>query len=813
MKKKLVCLLLGIAMLMSCFLTGCNSSKEPSDSGDEVDNSAKTIVMWVMTSDETTEKAKELVSAEFTKITKSLYKTNVILRFCTEDEYYEKLEGSIKALKDYALLKDEAAKALRVYLKAHDKEKTRDELTKDFYAENPKYAQFQNADDEDNADESATEEETVINDYGITEIKYPEAKENQVDIFYLGGRNNYYAFYQNEWLASLDEELSASSSQLTHYVSPSLLNGVRIDGSVYGIPNNVAVGKYTYMLVDKKMYDENYNSGIENAKTVLDLATFLNDVKNLNGDKTPDDADYVVPLASTFEECLKMLVWFWDLDYVDASVYQTYYNADNGRNYVVNEKYTVKSDTSDETGSTSKKDTEMIGYCIGADMIYKTNADHQFVDKDGNVLNYTYVIDNDGGALRSNSGRVSYSEDVKGSAMYLVDENGEAVTPENDKRVILMQSEPTEEDADYIGSHEVEITDESDDLTGTDANGRVKPTYYYSYSDDADFSVLGKVILDPAQWSRGKVDLGFTSLFADSSFRTLYETLKDYSYKGLYGTPKDGQSAAVSFLEGDSRIKQEAEREDAVAGKEKGVIEMNGKQYYVIVAKYPEASERELYGNMFCVYAESSYIGRSMEVITRLNTNEQLRNLLQYGILGQHYELNADGTAHLLTSSENDYGTYRMDIEKTGNCFKAIPQEEDGPDAWTYAKLQNNDALINPLLGFDFNTELADSENTLDVALIRHIRELSVDAKEKIDECATLDALEELLENDDDGFKKQFARSSGDDKLVKAINNEYDPSQPKGPEVEDQQPDLSGESPYTIYYKWMKNYGYLPSTK
>lgn len=812
MKKKLVCLLLGIVMLMSCVLTGCNKATD-SDDDDTTDNSAKTITMWVMTSEETTEKAKELVSAEFTKITKSLYKTNVVLRFCTEDEYYEKLEGSIKALKDYAKLKEEAEKALRAYLKVHDKEKTREELTKDFYAANPQYAQFQNADDEDDENESATEEETVINDYGVTEIKYPDVKENQVDIFYLGGRSNYYAFYKNEWLASLDEELSASSSQLTHYVSPSLLNGVRIDGGVYGIPNNVAVGQYTYMLVDKKMYDDNYNSGIENTKSVLDLEVFLNDIKNLNGNKTPDDPDYVVPLASTFEDCLKMLVWFWDLDYVDASVYEMYYDAERGRNYVVNEKYKVETESGDGEGGGSKKTKELIGYSIGAGMIYKTNADHQYVDKDGNVLNYTYVIDSEGGILRSTANSVAYSAEAKGVGMYLVDENGQTVTPENDKRVILTYDPAESLDAAFVGSHTVETTDGENDLTGTDANGRVKPTYYYSYSQNANFSVLGQVVADPSMWSRGKVEMGFGSLFADSSFRTLYETLKGYSYKGLYGTPKDGQSAAVSFIEGDSRIKLEADREDTVTGKEKGVITRDGKQYYVVVAKYPEASERELYGNMFCVYAESAYLGRSMEVITRLNTNAELRNLLQYGILGQHYELNADGTAHLLTSPESEYGTYRMDIEKTGNCFKAIPSEADGPDAWVYAKMQNNDALINPLLGFDFNDEMKESENTLDVALIRHIRELSAGAQEKIDECATLDALVELLENDDDGFKRQFSKSSGDDKLVKAINKNYDPSQPKGPEVPDQEADTSGESPYAIYYKWMKQYGYLPSTK
>ncbi len=810
MKKKLVCLLLGIVMMMSCFMTGCNQTSSTDDDEDTTDNSAKTITMWVMTSEETTEKAKELVSEEFTKITKSLYKTNVVLRFCTEDEYYEKLEASIQALQDYTKLQEEAEKALRAYLKVHKDEKTSDELTKDFYAANPQYAQFQDVEEEDDEEESATEEETVINDYGITEIKYPEAKENQVDIFYLGGRSNYYAFYNNEWLASLDEELSGSSSQLTHYVSPSLLNGVRIDGSVYGIPNNVAVGQYTYMLIDKQMYDDNYNSGIEDTQTVLDLKTFLNDIKNLNGDKSVDDPDYVVPLASTFEDCLKMLVWFWDLDYVDASVYETYYDEETGRNYVVNEKYKVETESDDDSGS--KKTKELIGYSIGADMIYKTNADHKFVDKDGNVLNYTYVIDNEGGWMRSSSSsKAAYSADAKEVGMYLVDENGQNVTPENDKRVILAYDTESLDSA-FVGSHTVEAADSEDELTGTDANGRVKPTYYYSYSESSDFSVLGQVVTDASQWSRGKVELGFNSLFADSSFREVYETLKEYSYKGLYGTPEDGQNAAVSFLDGDSSIKLEAEREDTATGKEKGVITRDGREYYVVVAKYPEASEEELYGNMFCVYAESSYLGRSMEVITRLNTNSELRNLLQYGILGQHYELNDDGTAHLLTSSESEYGIYRMDIEKTGNCFKAIPGEEAGADAWEYAKSQNNDALINPLLGFDFNDEMAESENTMDVALIRHIRELNEEVREKIDDCTTYDALEELIEDDDDGLKRELAKSSGDSKLVKATNKTYDPSQPLGPEVENQEADASGESPYAIYYKWMTNYGYLPSS-
>lgn len=846
MKKKLVCLTLSILMLLSCMLTGCSTSTDDENGEDEaVDNSAKTITMWLMspniedivddvlgarkegdtsTDEERYAQARALVAQgqervgeQFTEITKSLYKTNVVLKFCEEDEYYEKLEASIAALVNAEKLKEEADKALRVYLAANSGSGlSRAELTEKFYEENPQYSEYQDA-DEDDEDESETEEETIVDDYGIASIKYPDAKANQVDIFYLGGRSQYYRYYENEWLASLDEELSGSSNKLHQYVSPSLLQGVRIDGATYGIPNNVAVGEYTYMFIDKEIYDGTYNSGVDQVSTVLDLSVFLNDVKNIYGDS-------VVPLASTFEDCLRMLVWFWELDYVDASVYETRYNADNGRNYVVVDKNKYDGQKSDTYAPIP----------MGG-VIYKTNDDGKYVDKDGNVLNYTYAFDSEGGYLRSADRYNTSDETLKTVSMYLVDEEGNAITSENDKRVVLYDStvEATVDGdktslsiLNYLGeevvltlpSDQVEFSDPEDGLTIVDSNGNPKPTYHYTYNTECNFSILGQTMLKADERSRGEIALNFNSLFTKSAFLSAYETLKSYQYNDLFGTPTEGQYAAVSFVKGDSQIKQEAEREDKANGKEKGVYTMDGRDYYVIVAENPVASEKELYGNMFCVYSESNYVNRSMEVITRINTNQELRNLIQYGILGEHYELNADGTVHPLTGSQ-EYGAYRMDIEKTGNCFMATPHEDDGPDAWTYAKIQNNDALINPLLGFDFTTELQESENTLDVGLIRTIKRLSQEALEGIEACESLDDLKELLEVGDDSYKAKYIASSKlltsaeKSALSKALNSNYDPSMPLGADGGDEQtPDLNGESPFTVYYKWMVNTGCLPAT-
>ena len=781
MNKKLLCLVLSILMLLTCAFTSCSNKKATDDPGeDPVDNSAKTIVMWVITEDETTPEAAEMVNEAFTKITKAKFKTNVVIKFCTEDEYYEKLEAAIETQQYDIQMQEQAAKELRKYLKLHKGEKDNAELTKDFYVEYPEYAKYAEAEEEEDDEEGdgeTTEEETIVNEFGITEIKYPDPKPNQVDIFYVSGYDRYMKYYNAEWLALLGEELSTSSKKLNDYISTSLLNGVQIEGGVYAIPNNVEIGEYTYMMIDKELFDMYYQK-IDKVGNVLDLSTFLNDVRNYNevAGKTADDAGYVVPLASTYEECAKMLCWYWDLSYTDQSVYDMYYDEATDRSYVVKKQYEVKTEVVDDQGETTVKTSTVITDSVQADKLYKTNEQGQFVDKNGNALNYTYKTDAQSGwILNTKTGKYSYDTAGAG-AMYLVDENGDAVTPENDRRAII------------------------DGETKMDADGNTRPTYYYSYNADADFSILGTMMKDASVRSRGEVNLGFNMLFADSEYRNMYATLKDYEYREFYGEVKEGQTAAVSFVKGDARIKLDYEKDGVYVGED-------GKEYYVVVAEYPEATEAELYGNMFAVYANSNYLARSMEVITYLNTNKELRDLLQYGIKDQHYELNDDGTAKLLSNS--DYGIYRMDIEKTGNCFIATPPESMGPDAWTYAKSQNNDSLVNPLMGFDFNAMTADSDYSLDVALIDHIAKLNEDALAMIRDCSDKAGLLDLLNDTGDGFAYLYTSRADDEKLNKAANPEYDPEMPLGEGVENQTPDKSGSSPCTIYYSWLDTYGYL----
>ena len=887
MKRKIICLFLGMLMLMTAMLTSCSTPEEVDDSGE--DNSAKTIVMWVMTPDYESDEeaaaaqlAQEEVQAAFTAITKSKFKTNVVLKFVPEKVYMTELTNAINAERDTARTLEEAEEAWNEFIKGQES-KSQDRLLQEFFAieENKKYldAGFKGVSEQDDA---VVEEETIKGEYGVVEIKYPEPEKNQIDIFYLGnwidgegtehyGKDKFFEYQNNGWLAGLNEELSLSSRKLTDYISGALLKGVEQNGIVYAIPNNVEIGSYTYGLIDKDLFDAYYND-IDLVDNVLDLERFLNDVKNYNEEqsKKAEEAGTewtdVVPLASTFEECMDMLVWYWEMSYVDRTVYYNYFDEDSGRYYALGASYTVLVDkpVQDEQGNTTNEmepveEIRVVPYAKPG-QLYKVNEKGRYVDKDGEELDYHYEIAEDvrfqiDGEKAKEYGVSEFyvtKVEIEGTAaqiaelqaqaggMYLVDGEGNHITPENDKRVIQVNGE--EDDAgklvvpggyDGEGNWQNATFDDDGNLvlieaesievmrdgietpmmqvSGGSADGPeysvVRTTYRYLYNTDSKFSALGALYKDAETRSRGEIELSFTNLLADPAYQQIYTTLMNYDYNGYYGECQDGQMAAVSFIEGNAQIKYEYEQN--------GVYVKDGREYYLFVAEYPEVTDDALYGNMFAVYGYSNNLSRSMEVITCLNTNAELRNLLQYGIEGWHYEIDDDGYVVPLDSGVHDeacqaesaatgkactkhHGAYKMDVERTGNCFIVSPTAEMGKDPWKYAKMQNADSLINPLLGFDFNEAMEGSEYNIDVELIDYINEVSELAYQQIDLCENKDELTATL----DALKTEY-NNNADAMFKKAVTHDYDPSE--GKDIYN----LDGShSPFAMYKAWLNKYKY-----
>ena len=738
MRNRFICLTLSMLMLLTVLLTGCNKEK---DTADVEQISGITLTMWVITDKEVantdaemaalkaklkakygegaayeqavaeaeaTRAAYDKVEAEITKITKAKFKVNLDLYYYTEEQYYgtqefdrdayedlkmsasdeeveEYLEKCGKLTKimilneEYIVLKEKAAKALKKYLKdakAEGRTDT-DKLKKEFYAENPQYKEFANVSDDDEEETGVVEEVTAYNEYEIAEIVYPELRKNQVDIVYLSGFDRYNDFIDSEWIQPLDEEINGASRKLTDYISSTLLSGVQIDGSTYAIPNNVSIGEYTYMMIDKELFDKYYYT-IDDVEDVLDTKYFLADIAKFEPD--------VLPLDATYEECMSMLVWYWSM---------------------------------------------------------------------------------------------TYEEQEK------VDE---------------------EEDTD-IGD------------IGSDSDDKKDPVklfnYYYDKEGDA-FSMFGTVYGGAANRNRGSIRLQFSNLFTKTEYLDILREMMNFKFEGYFGQAAEGQTVAVDFVKGDSTFKKEMEK--------KGYCTYNGKTYYAVIAEYPEATENELYGNMFAVSAFSHFsVGRSMDIITYLNTNSTIRNLLQYGIEGKNYELSEPSEGQVMTKLNNDY---QMTLEKTGNVFMAHPGEGKRADAWEGAREQNNESLIDPLLGFDFNTILDGDENGLDcngvypsaklpgeegytpVGMLDKMAAKSADIQARLDACTNLNDLEDLIT----ALKDELKESVKDNAWIKKANNPaYDAEAEKDGGTPDDTSDddyTYGNSPYTIYVNWLTEYGY-----
>ena len=246
-----------------------------------------------------------------------------------------------------------------------------------------------------------------------------------------------------------------------------------------------------------------------------------------------------------------------------------------------------------------------------------------------------------------------------------------------------------------------------------------------------------------------------------------------------------------------------------VSGKGSLVYDENGKEYYAYVAKYPMADEYALYGNMFAVSANTKNSEACMQIITLINTDSEVRNLLQYGIENVNYAIDEDtGVLHRLNQS------YMMDIVKTGNCYIAYPEEGLPADYWEDAKVQSNQTLIDPLLGFDYNSRLAEYGYVLDNEQMDWAAQLAATNLAQIEACTDYDDLSSLIENiglamDNEIIEITIINQKGQEQaailnIAKLTNKAYDSSTGVDGEM-----DPGGESPYTIYYSWLTEFGYL----
>ena len=217
-------------------------------------------------------------------------------------------------------------------------------------------------------------------------------------------------------------------------------------------------------------------------------------------------------------------------------------------------------------------------------------------------------------------------------------------------------------------------------------------THFWNYDVDSTENIA---VLKHNQFSLfgtsfgGQKKLKNDNLLTDKDYMQRLAVKTHYENTEGYLTTDADAKAAVRIVKGGWELKQQYEAEG----------------YQVLVMQYPQMTSDEIFSSMFAIGSHSGDANKSAEIITYINTNEELRNILLYGVEGTNY------TFDYVTIDEKQYSyvvptennAYWMDVSKTGNEFLAYPNSEESILQWEYDKQQNLQAVVYPTLAMELD--------------------------------------------------------------------------------------------------------------
>lgn len=110
-------------------------------------------------------------------------------------------------------------------------------------------------------------------------------------------------------------------------------------------------------------------------------------------------------------------------------------------------------------------------------------------------------------------------------------------------------------------------------------------------------------------------------------------------------------------------------------------------------------------GSMMAVSSNSKNKEKAIEFLNLLNTDETLRNLINYGIEGTHYEKLDENTIKFI-----DKKSYDVPYFSLGNLFITYVTENEPATKWDEFQDFNDAAKVSPALGFKFNSKAVSTE-------------------------------------------------------------------------------------------------------
>ena len=291
---------------------------------------------------------------------------------------------------------------------------------------------------------------------------------------------------------------------------------------------------------------------------------------------------------------------------------------------------------------------------------------------------------------------------------------------------------------DEIGKHESGVAP---------VRAYADPVNIEYWMSDGDISILASYV--PATATLGSRTI-LRSLFDTASY-TGFKLLMQKCADNNWFAKDEDQPFGVAVINGGYELQKEY-----------------ADDYYVKVLTYPTFTEDVAYASMFAVTSYTVNLNRSMEIITLLNTNAEVKNLLQYGIRDVNYAIDEDGVFSYLNDD------YCMNNMNTGNEFLAYPAPDQSENVWENAKAANRDSRISPYYG------LSEDFAAVDPAYAEKLAELTSTYVERMNACNSVAELTAF-------FEEAHTELSTNEMMKAALST-----------------DSESNSPYAVYSRWFE---------
>ncbi|MGG7079355.1 ABC transporter substrate-binding protein [Clostridium sardiniense] len=223
------------------------------------------------------------------------------------------------------------------------------------------------------------------------------------------------------------------------------------------------------------------------------------------------------------------------------------------------------------------------------------------------------------------------------------------------------------------------------------------------------FTTFFDQLVDPVGIDLNDKDLKIQNMFETPEMKKALETLRKYYKAGYINT----DSATAQDDKAQKRFVTKADGQPYADS-----IWSKNLKYPVVSSTITDTwiTNGSTTGSMIAVSKNSKNPEKAVEFLNLLNTDEYLRNLINYGIEDTHYKKTGDNTIELINPDEKRYDVPYFAM---GNLFKTYAVGDEPGTKWKEFEAFNDAAKVSPILGFKFDpskvsTEIAAVNNVLE---------------------------------------------------------------------------------------------------